>query len=173
MNNVKKSYITGSVNLYRECVRSIWNSYLINQYQSTQNHYLLDSFGKIKDELFNSIVLAPLFLDEALPNFKLGFPNPQIKIIPARNNEWDLPVEINRNKGDTCGYWDHPITRINSHAELLFVNFFDWDSYGFLDMSRILVKISDYPENLNLIGHYLIVESIYTDIIFRKFGGQV
>ena len=161
-----KSHITTSVNLYRECARSIWNSYFMVQFQSTQNWNLLDSYKRIQRELFDSIVLMPVLFDDEELSFTLGNPCPQIRIVPHDNEAWCMPVEINRTKGETGGYWDHPITRITSEAELLFVDFFDWNSYGFIDMSRIIAEISSFAENPSLIGHRLIVESIYTDIIF-------
>ncbi|WP_019866863.1 hypothetical protein [Methylovulum miyakonense] len=171
MNESTKFLITNLANRYRECVRSIWNIYFMDQYQATQNWDLLDSFKRIEQELFDSIVLVPALPDDEEEfNYRLGSPCPKIKIIPSQipdpGDKWDIPVEINRTKGETSGYWDHPITRINSKAELAFVDFFDWDSYGFIDMSKIVAEIKDYPENPNLIGHRLIVELVYVDIVF-------
>jgi hypothetical protein len=138
------------------------------QYQATDNWDLLDSFKRIEQELFDSIVLVPAIPDDQEEfNYTLGFPCPMIKIIPAQNRKWDIPVEINRTKGETSGYWDHPVTRISSPAEILFVNFFDWNSYGFIDMSRIMAEIKNYPANPNLVGHRLIVELMYVDIVFE------
>lgn len=145
----------------------------MEQYQATQNWDLLDSFKRIEQELFDSIVLMPALPDDEEEfNYTLGSPCPMIKIIPSQypdpRGKWDIPVKINRTKGETSGYWDNPITRISSPAEILFVEFFDWDSYGFIDMSRIMAEITDYPENSSLIGHRLIVELMYVDIVFTN-----
>jgi hypothetical protein len=144
----------------------------MEQFQSTDNWDLLDTFKIIEQELFDSIVLIPALPDdEEELNYTLGFLCPRIKVIPSQIpdpcDKWNIPVQINRTKGETSGYWDHPITRISSPAEILFVNFFDWNTYGFIDMSRIVAVISDYPENPSLIGHRLIVELMYVDIIFQ------
>ncbi|MDP3839375.1 MAG: hypothetical protein Q8Q54_10680, partial [Methylococcales bacterium] len=168
MIETTKCLITDSINRYRECVRSIWNIYFMAQYQATDNWDLLDSFKRIKQELFDSIVLIPAIPDDEEEfNYRLGSLCPMIKIIPARNRKWDIPVEINRTKGETSGYWDHPVTRISSPAEILFVEFFDWNSYGFIDMSKIIAEITDYPANQNLVGHRLIVELMCVDIVFE------
>jgi hypothetical protein len=144
----------------------------MEQFQATDNWDLLDSFKRIAQELFDSIVLIPALPDDEEEfNYILGFPCPMIKIIPSQHpdpgDKWDIPVEINRTKGETNGYWDHPVTRINAPAEILFVEFFDWNAYGFIDMSKIMAEIKDYPANPNLVGHRLIVELMYADIVFE------
>ena len=158
--------ILESINKYRECVRSIWNIYFLNNFQINQDWILIDSFNRIKQDLFQSIVLYQL--EEDMPDFVLGYPINKIKIIPADNICWEIPVSINREKGINSGYWDHPITKINSYADISFINFFDWNPYGFIDMSKIIAVISDYPENQNLIGHCLIIDLIYVDIVIHK-----
>jgi hypothetical protein len=166
MPDAQKILMTDLLNLYRECVRSIWNTYFFEQYKVTENSDFIESFCKIKQELFDSIVLIPVLADSEAFDYVLGFPCSRIKIIPRHMNSWDIPVDINRSKGEIGGYWDHPISRINSQADLVFIDFFDWNPYGFIDMSRIVAEILDYPENPSLIGHRLIVESIYVDFIF-------
>jgi len=166
MTDTRKILITDLLNRYRECVRSIWNTYFFEQYNGTENSDLIESFSKIKQEIFDSIVLVSVLADCEAFDYVLGFPCSRIKIVPRHMNSWDIPVEINRNKGEISGYWDHPISRINSQADLVFIDFFDWNPYGFIDMSRIVAEISDYPKNPNLIGHRFIVESIYVDFVF-------
>jgi hypothetical protein len=155
MIETTKCLITDSINRYRECVRSIWNIYFMAQYQATDNWDLLASFERIEQELFDSIVLIPAISDDEEEfDYRLGSPCPMIKIISSQHP-------------DPSGYWDHPVTRISSPAEILFVEFFDWNSYGFIDMSKIIAEITDYPANQNLIGHRLIVELMYVDIVFE------
>lgn len=166
MTTTQKILITDLLNRYRECARSIWNIYFFEKYTITENSDLIESFGKIKQELFDSVVLVSVLADNEAFDYTLGFACPRIKIVPRHINSWDIPVEINRSKGEIGGYWDHPVSRISSTADLVFMDFFDWNPYGFIDMSRIIAEISDYPENPSLIGHRFIVESIYVDFIF-------
>ncbi len=72
---------------------------------------------------------------------------------------------INRTKGETHGYWDHPLTTLNSKADLLFIDLFDWNAYGFLDMSLVVAEIQGYLESPEVVGHRLIVDLRYADIV--------
>ncbi|MBT9099116.1 hypothetical protein KFZ76_15550 [Methylovulum psychrotolerans] len=170
MSETTNCLISHPLKRYRECARSIWNIYLMDQYQATQNWDLLASYKRIKQELFDSIVLVPVLQDDEVFDYQLGFPCSRINVIPSQipnpGNRWDMPVAINRIKGETAGYWDYPVTRITSQAELLFVDFFDWDAYGFIDMSIVVAEINAYPESPDLIGHRLLVKLMYVDSIF-------
>lgn len=166
MEELKKTLITKAVNRYRECARSIWNNYFLEQFQSTKHWDLVESFNRIQQELFDSIVLTPTLFDDEKIDFILGYPCHQIKLVPAWDDKWDIPVEINREKGMRAGYWDHPVKKISSQAELSFINFFDWDATGFLEMSKIMAEISNFPENPNLNQHSLFVDTIYVDFFF-------
>ncbi len=58
------------INNYRECARNLWNHSFQENFESTQDWALVDSFKLIKEELFRSIVLLPL-IGETPDDFSL------------------------------------------------------------------------------------------------------
>jgi hypothetical protein len=72
---------------------------------------------------------------------------------------------INRTKGETHGCWDHPVVTLDSTVDLQFVDLFDWNSYGFLDMSLVVAAVSGYAQNPDVVGHRLNFDLRYADIV--------
>ena len=161
--------VTKPIYDYREAARSLWNNFFRENFEYTQENGermqdwdLAESFGVIKEELFWSIVLHP-YVDEMPDNFSLGRPSQLIKVL-LKSEVGEIPVEISRDKNG-YGYWDHPIERLDSKSDLLFVNLFDWNSYGYLDMSLVMAEILSSENYPDLTGHRLLVELKYTDIL--------
>lgn len=163
-NNIS---ILSLINEYREVARGIWNSHFKGKFETDSNWYYVDSFKTIRRELFNSMVFYPM-LKDVPDDFRLGTPTSLIRLKLSVNG--DTCVMISREKNGDCGYWDHPVTKISADAELRFIDFFDWNSYGFLDMAQVLAQIVKFPENPELEGHRLLVDLIYVDMVMD--GGQ-
>lgn len=160
--NDKLKSIIDSTNEYRDCSRSLWNRFFMERFISSQDWSLVDSFKVIKNELFKSIVLGSE-LENDNSSFFLGKPSRLIKVKLADN--YTTRVRINRTKNESAGYWDHPLTELDSKVTLLFVDFFDWNPYGFLDMTLIMAEVVSSPDRPEVEGHRLLVESSYVDIL--------
>lgn len=163
MNTMSEKKSIGKlINMYRECSRSLWNEYFMERFENTHDWSLADSFKTIKEELFYSIVLSSSPNDGNL-SFSLGEPSHLITVKLAE--KYQTAVKINRVKGETAGYWDHPVTKLNASSVLGFVDLFDWNSYGFLDMSLVMCEVFSNPEYPSIEGHRLIVELMYVDVV--------
>lgn len=149
------------LNEYRDCCRSLWNRAFRARFEDSQDWSIVDSFSIIKNELFRTIVLTPHEFDDE--GFSLGLASPGIKVKLSRKNA--TTVMINRVKGESAGYWDHPIEKMDSHVSLHFLDFFDWNSYGFLDMNLIMCEIVSHPGNTELEGHKVLVELSCVDVL--------
>jgi hypothetical protein len=165
----KERLITDSVNEYRDCCRALWNRSFLQNFQRDANWSLVDSFNAIKNELFQSCVIIPT-LGETADDFTLGYPSTRIRIKFSQHR--GTTIKLNRNNNslnnaepNNAGYWDHPVTELDSTATVLFVNHFDWDPYGFLDMSLIVGEILAYPSHPELEGHRLLIESSHVDMV--------
>lgn len=169
MTGIEFQSAAEAINSYRECARCTWNGFFQKQFEKTQDWALVDSFKLVKEELFRSIVLLPI-LGEIPSEFQLGVPSSTVKI--RFKNMSATPVMVNRTKGDIHGYWDHPITTLDSTVDLLFVDLFDWNSYGFLDMSLVLAVISGYEKNPHVVGHSLIVDIRYAEVVIGHEGAS-
>ncbi len=161
--NTEKSALT-LFNSYRECTRSVWNNYFLELFDSSQNWALVDSFEVIKAEFFQSLVLFPA-LGERATEYSFGVPSQLIKVGLRGDTNSNTSVMINRTKGATHGYWDYPLTMLDPTTQLLFVNFFDWNQYGFIDMNLVIAEIANCPKNPEIEGHRLIVDLLYVDFV--------
>lgn len=162
--NTKDILVNDQINQYRESSRSLWNNYFMLNFEETKSWNLIDSFNIIREELFKSIVIHPI-LDEVPESFSLGLPADFINIrLRGEPGGAKTTVSINRQKEDVS-YWNHPINKMTAGSNLKFINLFDWNPYGFLDMSLVMAKIDSYKENPALEGHRLLVEIQYVDIV--------
>lgn len=121
MKTDKEISITSFANEYRNCARSLWNEYFMERCQIDKTWSLVDSYNSIREELFHSIVLMSVSEDiSSLYSFRV--PSQLIKVKLERYIK--TPVKINRVKFEGAGYWDYPLTELDSQAILLFVDFF-------------------------------------------------
>ena len=168
--NTQKTSILNLINEYRDCSRSLWNRYFMDRFQNTQNWNFVDSFKIIKEELFQSIVLST-FIDKDSIHFSLGKVSELISVKLERATE----VQINRYSNEynnahyeTAGYWDNSVKELDEHVTLLFVDFFDWNAYGFLDMTLVMCEISSNPNDPSIEGHRVLVNVDFVDIFLAQ-----
>jgi len=139
---------------YRECARTIWNSYLLKEEGGSFDD--VDEFQQVSQKLFDVLVLRKLQL--TLPIEEIGRnPIQAIKLVVTASA--GIPVMINRDIGKRGGYWDAPINRLEpSKAEVVFVDFFDWDVLTYRDLQYYLVFIQSFEEQSELVGRYALIE---------------
>ena len=159
--------------MYRECVRNIWNLYFLNQLPLENDFDLKDEFDEISNMLFSSIILNPIGCESykktilTKPNFKiLKF----FTVVPSC--ESGLPIHINRENGkNKQSYWDHPVNFIKPEdVEMKFIDFFDFDKYGFRDFEFYFVNIISSSTNKDLIGRNALIKCNYAKILFNEKG---
>lgn len=157
--------ILSAVHEYREIARGLWNTHFKAKFERDQGQdwFYDDAFKTIQRQLFKSIVVYPA-MGDVPDDFVLGRPCRYLQVMLSAG--WPTTVMINRDQGATHGYWDHPVTTLSSQAQLCFINLFDWNSYGVLDMAMVMAEIVSYPENPALVGHRVLVELMYVDIAY-------
>ena len=162
--------ITDLVNEYRDCCCAIWNNHFMKRFNDCQEWGVVDCFNVIKEELFRGVVLVSELGNE-VSNFSLGFPSKLITVMLLNRT----PVQINRNKNavnnadySSAGYWDYPLTELDSRATLLFVDFFDWNPYGLLNMKLVMCEILENPDRPDVEGHRLLVDLDYVEIFLNS-----
>lgn len=159
--------ITQILNGYRECVRHLWNTYFIIKVSSNQSWDLLDEYDEICKQLFNSLVLSQI--DGPTYNkavYSDSSPEPLLFFRVEPIVETGIPLHVSREK-ENVHYWDYPITQIKSgDADMRFIDYFDFDLFGFRDFQYCRVRIINstvYPE---LIGHDALIVCSHIRIYF-------
>jgi hypothetical protein len=159
--------VTQIFETYRECARHLRNTYFSTRDNEVWD--IIEDFEKVARVLFERLVLVQLveerFCDGKFePEIGSMIKGITIMIAPSSTG---MPVMISRdNSRGGNKYWDHPITQLETDdVEIVFREYFDWDQFGLIDFRYYLgtiVSSSKYPE---IIGHQVLVETIYAKVM--------
>lgn len=144
--------ITQQLLAYREVVRHIWNSCLASRAHTASAQ---EAYERVCEELFGVLVLDSISSNENVNLLNnVGFQS--IRVVPLIPE--GVPILVNR-ESPSGPYWDAPLTAVSpSSAELTFIGFFDWDSYGQIDLQYFRVRILSSTGNPQTIGHEALIE---------------
>lgn len=156
--------VTGRMLSYREAARGLWNNFLRPQLQRAVDFEALGRFHDICDAVFEGMVLGPLGVAEMEPPRK-GEPYTFLAIHPKSP---DVPVRVRRPSADGNRYWDDPVTRLLAKGLVLrFVEFHDFDEFGFIDLQFFLVRVVACEEHPHLVGRDALVEVRHGQVEFE------
>lgn len=132
--------ITEDMLRFKEAVRHLWNTYFLasGAPMSAARH---GSFETIERELLRALVLAPSEMPEAADNYRRG---PLPILLQAQAGLIDLPVQfgsvdVNRNMT-----WEVPCSvPAFEVSQYRFVEFFDWNPYGNIDLGYVKAQAAD------------------------------
>jgi len=159
--------VTSILNNYRECIRHLWNSYFLHEGEVPPLYTddLLDQFEEVERVLFSALVLTRINKISSEERFGKE-PLPFLVIAPAAER---VPIMINRFSSDGNRYWDEPVKEIGrSEARLHFIECFDWNSYGHLDLKYYKVRISLFPTHSIYEGRDALIEVQHVRILFDE-----
>jgi hypothetical protein len=138
---------------YRVSARAIWNTAFWPD-PDFRNWDSIDRFDEMQRLLFDWLVLEKVDREWPLQDL---FRNaiPFFQIIP-RGHE---PILIQNPRPEGTGYWDHPVNSIKpGQAELLFIQYFDWDRMDYADLRYYRVKIAAFETQPELVGREALID---------------
>src|SRR5581483_7209129 len=121
---------------YLDAKQHLWNSNFLELFRDIRECEPLETFEKIDNLLFKALVRDRLAI--ALPDdFEVG--KQAIREIAVRPQSWakELALQVERPSTDGNRYWSLSRMFASRALEMSFVDFFQWDSYGFLAMSKV------------------------------------
>lgn len=157
--------ITTHVLRYRETARHLWNTSPRDEPQGDASGHDWDA---IKQVLFTALVLRNCGHDDCAavlraPDravFSWIEPILHLRVVPVT----EVPVMISRTPGHG-GYWDHPVDRLGPEdADLRFIDFFDFDSSGYVDFRHYRVRIESSTRHAALAGHEALIDVQYARV---------
>jgi hypothetical protein len=79
------------------------------------------------------------------------------------------PFPIMIARPSTSGkYWDDPVNRLRlSGVSLLFIDYFDWDRFGYIDMQYYRVRILSCDEHPHLVGREALLDVHHASVYFE------
>jgi hypothetical protein len=161
--------ITKEVNIYRECIRNLWNVYFLSRLTEENEFDLKDEFEEISTMIFSSLILNRIgcesFKKSKLNQSKL---EPLNFITVSPSDDSGIPLNINRDRGSSKReYWDHPVDFIKpDDVDMKFIDFYDFDQYGFRDFEFYLVNIKESSIDTNLKERNALVKTKHARIFF-------
>jgi hypothetical protein len=139
---------------YREAARGLWNNFVRKALQGGVGVGTVARFQEICDAIFEEFVLTPLGVESERPNE--GEPHTFLTVHPKSP---DVPVRVRRPSADGNRYWDDPVNRLRAKGLVLsFVEFYDFDEFGFIDLQFFLVRVEACEEHPHLVGRDALVE---------------
>lgn len=157
--------ITKIMDHYRIVARSVWNEGFWSA-EGLQNHDSWDRFQKIKESLFNALVVAQVSevscCEDDLANRRL----PVYQVVPVEELS-PVPIMIQKPREGTLNvYWDDPVKDIKpSDASLQFIDYFDWNNMGYVDFRYYRVRIITFAAFPHLIGREALLEYGYATVL--------
>jgi hypothetical protein len=173
--------VTTQLQMYRECVRHVWNTHFLAPIASSSDKWTLrDEFDDVCCILFGALVVEPLGLAPAsqargiLSGSRSATPRtlPWFRLVP--NAAAGVPIMVNRDPTLDSGYWDYPLQRVAADdVDLRFVRWFDFDELAFRDFRYYLVRI-DSARCDNVAGRAALIECDYVQVLFDQnaFGAS-
>lgn len=132
--------ITEDMLRFKEAVRHLWNTYFLDA-GSPMSAELHESFETIERELLRALVLAPSEMPEAADNYRRG---PLPILLQAQAGLIDLPVQFGSVDANRNMMWEAPRSVPASEvSQFRFVEFFDWNPYGNIDLSYVKAQAGD------------------------------
>jgi hypothetical protein len=135
---VKRENITGDMLRFKEAIRHVWNTYLVNV-ETPIPIEIWDSYDRIELELFKSIVLISRDALGVADVYRKK-PISQILVRP-RSNSVEVPVQFGKRNSENRNIAWQLSTNIlaTNFPNFHFLCFFDWNEYGQIDLPYVQV----------------------------------
>lgn len=146
---------------YRISARAVWNTAFWSQTE-LRNTESWDRFERVKESLFEALVLARLRDEGSLPQGRL-VSLPVFHVAPRVR----APIMVSRPRvGDPKLHWDDPLSRISpSDADLHFLDYFDLGRMRYADFQYYRVRIAQFEAHPDLVGRDALIERLHASVL--------
>lgn len=151
--------ISSSMNDFKEATTHIWNTYLGHTADPFDPNLQI-SRDLIERELFRTIVLNPVGDPDYGDMYRQG-PMNRVRIEFIESIDW-VPIQVSTLDFNGNHTWEVPQkTNIDKFGELHFIDLFDWDPYGSVDMTKI--KIFDLSNSRSIL-----IDEMYCKVFYKS-----
>lgn len=154
--------ITQLICRFRIASRELFNNFFsVPDPYDNDGWTLEERFREVESVLFQQLVAVATGISEV----RYGDLQPDI-FVTLSCGEF-APIMINRD--ESGGYWDFPITQVDSSARLGFVSFFDWDVLRCRDNQFVRVKILGWDSYPECVGKHALIDA--TNVAYHVAAG--
>jgi hypothetical protein len=163
--------VTNLLYEYLEAKRHLWNVHFIHKVRSLRESGPLDRYEAIDRLLFYGLVLEPLNHKPVDKGFKFGLdPFASLKVVPRKGID-KLVVMVSDEITGGNRTWNHPVTISAKGAEFAFIEFFDWNRYGYVSYPYYMARVTKCAEFPNYRDHDCLIETKDADVFCRATNG--
>jgi hypothetical protein len=150
---------------YLEAKRHLWNVYFRGRTTSIYDCSPLDQYEEIDRLLFFSLVVSDLEISSFCNEIIWKEPIPWLRVVPRTGLD-RIPVMFGEATTDSSIKWSLPTELVIDSALILcFVEFFEWDRYGYVSYPYYRARIFGYTDP-TLLGRELLIETINARVFF-------
>jgi len=156
--------ITNSMLEFKEAIRHSWNTYFAGS-DSPMSPEIQEAFEQVESGFLCAIVLAPLGVSERARDYRKK-PLSWLIVKPA-DYLHECPIQIGERESSGNMRWGIPLSlAVDDRTTFEFFDFFDWYSYGFIDLSYVRVRVGSLPSNPTAQGSLALIEQGYCRFLF-------
>ena len=153
---------------YLEAKRHLWNVYFVDKVRSLHKSSPLDTYEMIDRLLFSGLCLEPLNQEPMENHFRFGLdPFPFLRVVPKDGIE-KLPVRVSEPHINQNRVWAPAVLILAKGTEFAFIEFFDWNRYGYVSYPYYKAKVTKCPEFPEYEEREGLIEVKDADIFFSK-----
>ena len=136
---------------FRLASRELFNyGFRVPDPYATNGWEMEERFARVEGALFEHLVMETAGISG--PEYGDAQPLLQVELRAES-------VAANINREIKCGYWDFPVKQLSQDAELLFVEYFNFDQLGVRDNWYVRVLIKSWPSHPEAVGKHALVQS--------------
>jgi hypothetical protein len=152
---------------YLDAKQHIWNAYFIDEVQSLYETEPLRSFEQIDALLFHSLVALPLQLKLDKDFSFRRSPVPSLVLKPVAQLS-SLNVQVLEPAAIGTGKWTRQELIGLKSARFAFIEFFQWDQYGYWSTNEIRCLVVKYADRPDLVGGQVQFPALHLDFVLTK-----
>ena len=163
--------ITDVLLRYLDAKQHVWNNYFYGSVNDLAECEPLDSFEVIDERMFAALVCHPLQLQFASAYRFKADPLGSIRLKP-KSYLGEVGVRLLRPSDDGNSYWEPSRPIPARHFDASFIEFFEWDRYGFWGCSLVRCRIESRQRSAPYRGREAIIELRDVKFLLYAPGGE-
>lgn len=163
MTNTFRKNASSEIFEFKEAVRHVWNLYFSDGASSES----LINFEKIEIALFRELVVRRLGLKIDAEDFRRR-PLSELSV-SVKDFYKDFPISVGSQQSNGNMVWSSAeIIQVHSDQCLFFVEFFEWNHYGFVDYPFVRCYVEKLPQMPEHEGKFGLIEHRFVDFFIQN-----
>lgn len=153
----KRKKIHDSFFQYLDATQHLWNTCFVSRVKDLAQAEPLQTYEQIDRLLFRSMVCDELEI--RLPaDFDFGFDSvPRVILKPNTRKTGEVPMMLAQARKLQSKYWGPEKLYKSAGVAIEFIEFFQWNNYGYLSKSLIKGRLQSMPAHREFEGYLALV----------------